>query len=121
MNAYNDDWLNWQSVIGSRKVWRSHPMPPTAISRHQYPCDLARTEFTLNPQPVASMFCCRCRGVADCECAGSRWLSMSVGATLDAIKAGLVKCEAIPAGLFPIQLAENQLLLTTPTTPMSVQ
>ncbi|MGG7402889.1 Mur ligase family protein, partial [Escherichia coli] len=22
MNADNNDWLNWQSVIGSRKVWR---------------------------------------------------------------------------------------------------
>ncbi len=25
MNADNNDWLNWQSVIGSRKVWRFSP------------------------------------------------------------------------------------------------
>ncbi|ETJ32215.1 UDP-N-acetylmuramoyl-tripeptide-D-alanyl-D-alanine ligase, partial [human gut metagenome] len=38
-------------------------------------------------------------------------LSMSVGATLDAIKAGLANLKAVPGRLFPIQLAENQLLL----------
>lgn len=36
---------------------------------------------------------------------------MSVGATLDAIKAGLANLKAVPGRLFPIKLAENQLLL----------
>lgn len=64
MNADNNDWLNWQSVIGSRKVWRFSPNAAnsdfTATNIH-----VPRTVRNLpyKPQPVASMFCCRCRGV----------------------------------------------------------
>lgn len=64
MNADNNDWLNWQSVIGSRKVWRFSPNAAnsdfTATNIHvphtvrNLPC---------KPLQVASMFCCRCRGV----------------------------------------------------------
>ncbi|VDZ95967.1 UDP-N-acetylmuramoylalanyl-D-glutamyl-2, 6-diaminopimelate--D-alanalanyl ligase [Salmonella enterica subsp. enterica] len=38
-------------------------------------------------------------------------LSMAVGATLTAIKAGLAALKAVPGRLFPIQLSENQLVL----------
>lgn len=36
---------------------------------------------------------------------------MAVGATLEAIKTGLANLKAVPGRLFPVQLAENQLLL----------
>ena len=38
-------------------------------------------------------------------------LSMAVGASHDAIKAGLANLKAVPGRLFPIQLSENKLLL----------
>ena len=38
-------------------------------------------------------------------------LGLRLGATLDAIKAGLANLKAVPGRLFPIKLAENQLLL----------
>jgi UDP-N-acetylmuramoyl-tripeptide--D-alanyl-D-alanine ligase len=38
-------------------------------------------------------------------------LSMAVGASHEAIKAGLANLKAVPGRLFPIQLAENKLLL----------
>lgn len=64
MNADNNDWLNWQSVIGSRKVWRFSPNAAnsdfTATNIH---VTSHGTEFTLKPQQVASMFCCRFQGV----------------------------------------------------------
>ena len=64
MNADNNDWLNWQSVIGSRKVWRFSPNAAnsdfTATNIH---VTSHGTEFTRKPLQVASMFCCRCRGV----------------------------------------------------------
>lgn len=64
MNADNNDWLNWQSVIGSRKVWRFSPNAAnsdfTATNIH---VTSHGTEFTLQTLQVASMFCCRCRGV----------------------------------------------------------
>ena len=33
MNADNNDWLNWQSIIGSRKTGASHRMRQTVIFR----------------------------------------------------------------------------------------
>lgn len=33
MNADNNDWLNWQSIIGSRKTWRFSRMRQTVIFR----------------------------------------------------------------------------------------
>ncbi len=38
-------------------------------------------------------------------------LAMAVGADLNAVKAGLAQLKAVPGRLFPITLAENQLLL----------
>ncbi|MDA4603960.1 Mur ligase family protein, partial [Enterobacter hormaechei] len=38
-------------------------------------------------------------------------LAMAVGADLAAVKTGLAQLQAVPGRLFPIQLAENQLLL----------
>ncbi|MBD4675404.1 UDP-N-acetylmuramoyl-tripeptide--D-alanyl-D-alanine ligase, partial [Xanthomonas citri pv. citri] len=38
-------------------------------------------------------------------------LSMAVGATHEAIKAGLKDLQAVPGRLFPIQLTDSQLLL----------
>lgn len=73
MNADNNDWLNWQSVIGSRKVWRFSPNAAnsdfTATNIH---VTSHGTEFTSKPQQVASMFCCRFGASQYCECAGSR-------------------------------------------------
>ncbi|EDS91589.1 UDP-N-acetylmuramoyl-tripeptide--D-alanyl-D-alanine ligase [Escherichia albertii NBRC 107761 = DSM 17582] len=113
MNADNNDWLNWQSVIGSRKVWRFSPNAAnsdfTATNIH---VTSHGTEFTLQtptgsvdvllPLPGRHNIANALAGAA---------LAMSVGATRDAIKAGLANLKAVPGRLFPIQLAENQLLL----------
>ncbi len=113
MNADNNDWLNWQIVIGSRKVWRFSPNAAnsdfTATNIH---VTSHGTEFTLQtptgsvdvllPQPGR-------HNIANALAAAA--LAMSVGATRDAIKAGLANLKAVPGRLFPIQLAENQLLL----------
>lgn len=113
MNADNNDWLNWQSVIGSRKVWRFSPNAAnsdfTATNIH---VTSHGTEFTLQT-PTGSVDVLLplpgCHNIANALAAAA--LSMSVGATLDAIKAGLANLKAVPGRLFPIQLAENQLLL----------
>ena len=113
MNADNNDWLNWQSVIGSRKVWRFSPNAAnsdfTATNIH---VTSHGTEFTLQT-PTGSVDVLLplpgCHNIANALAAAA--LSMSVGATLDAIKAGLANLKAVPGRLFPIKLAENQLLL----------
>jgi hypothetical protein len=113
LNADNNDWLNWQSVIGSRKVWRFSPNAAnsdfTATNIH---VTSHGTEFTLQTPTGSVDVLLPLPGrhnIANALAAAA--LSMSVGATLDAIKAGLANLKAVPGRLFPIQLAENQLLL----------
>ena len=113
MNADNNDWLNWQSVIGSRKVWRFSPNAAnsdfTATNIH---VTSHGTEFTLQTPtgdidvllPLPGR-----HNIANALAAAA--LSMAVGATLDAIKTGLANLKAVPGRLFPIQLNDNQLLL----------
>ncbi|MCU7326626.1 UDP-N-acetylmuramoyl-tripeptide--D-alanyl-D-alanine ligase [Escherichia albertii] len=113
MNADNNDWLNWQSVIGSRKVWRFSPNAAnsdfTATNIH---VTSHGTEFTLQTPTGSVDVLLPLPGrhnIANALAAAA--LAMSVGATRDAIKAGLANLKAVPGRLFPIQLAENQLLL----------
>ncbi len=125
MNADNNDWLNWQSVIGSRKVWRFSPNAAnsdfTATNIH---VTSHGTEFTLQtptgsvdvtlPLPGRHNIANALAVPLALPCPWAQRLMLS--------KRGSPNLKAVPGRLFPIQLAENQLLLeATPTTPMSVQ
>lgn len=113
LNADNNDWLNWQSVIGDRKVWRFSPNAAqsdfTATNIH---VTSHGTEFTLRTPtgdidvvlPLPGR-----HNIANALAATA--LAMAVGAHHEAIKTGLAKLNAVPGRLFPIMLAENQLLL----------
>ncbi|WES69289.1 UDP-N-acetylmuramoyl-tripeptide--D-alanyl-D-alanine ligase [Superficieibacter sp. HKU1] len=113
MNADNNDWLNWQSIIGDRKVWRFSPNAAnsdfTATNIH---VTSHGTEFTLQTPggnidvllPLPGR-----HNIANALAATA--LSMAVGADLPAVKKGLATLQAVPGRLFPVQLAENQLLL----------
>ncbi len=113
MNADNNDWLNWQSVIGERKVWRFSPNAAnsdfTATNIH---VTTRGTEFTLQT-PVGSIDVLLPlpgrHNIANALAATA--LAMAVGADLSAVKNGLATLQAVPGRLFPVQLAENQLLL----------
>ena len=113
MNADNNDWLNWQSIIGDRKVWRFSPNAAnsdfTATNVH---VTSHGTEFLLQTPGGSIDVLLPLPGrhnIANALAAAA--LSMAVGATLEAIKTGLVNLKAVPGRLFPVQLAENQLLL----------
>ncbi|MDY0921464.1 UDP-N-acetylmuramoyl-tripeptide--D-alanyl-D-alanine ligase [Leclercia sp. CFBP8987] len=113
MNADNNDWLNWKSVIGDRKTWRFSPNAAnsdfTATNVH---VTSHGTEFTLQTPtgdvdvllPLPGR-----HNIANALAATA--LTMAVGAPLSAIKAGLANLKAVPGRLFPIPLAENKLLL----------
>lgn len=97
MNADNNDWLNWQSVIGPRKVWRFSPNANnsdfTATNIH---VTSHGTEFTLQTPTGSVDVLLPLPGrhnIANALAAAA--LSMSVGATLDAIKAGLANLKAV--------------------------
>ena len=113
MNADNNDWLNWQTIIGDRKVWRFSPNAAnsdfTATNIH---VTSHGTEFTLQT-PTGSLDVLLPlpgrHNIANALAATA--LSMAVGADLPAVKKGLATLQAVPGRLFPVQLAENQLLL----------
>lgn len=113
MNADNNDWLNWQNIIGERKVWRFSPNATnsdfTATNVH---VTSHGTEFLLQTPGGSIDVLLPLPGrhnIANALAAAA--LSMAVGATLEAIKTGLANLKAVPGRLFPVQLAENQLLL----------
>ncbi|MDX6021463.1 UDP-N-acetylmuramoyl-tripeptide--D-alanyl-D-alanine ligase [Scandinavium sp. V105_16] len=113
LNADNNDWLNWQNVIGSRKVWRFSPNAANSdFTANNIHVTSHGTEFTLQT-PVGSVDVLLPlpgrHNIANALAAAA--LTMAVGADLDAVKAGLATLKAVPGRLFPIQLAENQLLL----------
>lgn len=113
MNADNNDWLNWQSIIGDRKVWRFSPNAAnsdfTATNIH---VTSHGTEFTLQTPGGSIDVTLPLPGrhnIANALAATA--LAMAVGASLDAVKKGLANLKAVPGRLFPVQLSENQLLL----------
>ncbi|WP_414166079.1 UDP-N-acetylmuramoyl-tripeptide--D-alanyl-D-alanine ligase [Superficieibacter sp. BNK-5] len=113
MNADNNDWLNWQTIIGDRKVWRFSPNAAnsdfTATNIH---VTSHGTEFTLQTPTGSVEVLLPLPGrhnIANALAATA--LSMAVGADLPAVKKGLATLQAVPGRLFPVQLAENQLLL----------
>ncbi|MCT4711033.1 UDP-N-acetylmuramoyl-tripeptide--D-alanyl-D-alanine ligase [Enterobacteriaceae bacterium H11S18] len=113
LNADNNDWLNWQEVIGERKVWRFSPNAAdsdfTATNLH---ITTHGTEFTLQTptgevdviMPLPGR-----HNIANALAAAA--LAMAVGAPLEAIKTGLAELKAVPGRLYPIQLSDTQLLL----------
>ncbi|MCL5498362.1 UDP-N-acetylmuramoyl-tripeptide--D-alanyl-D-alanine ligase [Escherichia coli] len=113
MNADNNDWLNWQNIIGNRKVWRFSPNAAnsdfTATNIH---VTSHGTEFTLQTPTGGIDVTLPLPGrhnIANALAATA--LAMAVGAPHDAVKKGLANLKAVPGRLFPVQLGENQLLL----------
>ena len=113
LNADNNDWLNWQSIIGARKTWRFSPNAAnsdfTATNIH---VTSHGTEFTLTTPTGGVEVLLPLPGrhnIANALAAAA--LATAVGASHEAIKAGLANLKAVPGRLFPIQLSENKLLL----------
>ena len=113
MNADNNDWLNWQSIIGGRKIWRFSPNAANSdFTANNVHVTSQGTHFTLQTPTGNVEVLLPLPGrhnIANALAATA--LAMAVGAPLDAVKAGLAKLKAVPGRLFPIPLAENQLLL----------
>lgn len=113
LNADNNDWLNWQEVIGKRKTWRFSPDTAnsdfTATNVH---ITSHGTEFTLQTPTgdiEVTMPLPGRHNIANALAATA--LATAVGAPHEAVKAGLAELKAVPGRLYPIQLAPTQLLL----------
>ncbi len=113
LNADNNDWANWQQIIGDRTVWR---FSPTAAGSDFSASDIRITAqgtvFTLHTPNGSAEVLLPLPGrhnIANALAATA--LATAVGADLNAVKAGLAQLKAVPGRLFPVHLSETQLLL----------
>lgn len=114
INADSHDFPHWQTLLNHKTVWRFSPQAGSDIdffasdvhavtqgTRFNLHTPFGQAEITL-PLPGR-------HNVANALAATA--LAMSVGATLEAVKAGLAQLKAVPGRLFPIVLADGKLVL----------
>lgn len=114
INAQSNDWLHWKSMLYGKTVWRfsSQPIAGVEFFASKVCGSVTGMHFLLH-----SPFGCAdislplpgIHNVANAVAAAA--LSMSVGASLTAVREGLKKVKAVPGRIFPIVLSENKLLL----------
>ncbi|MFU0870559.1 UDP-N-acetylmuramoyl-tripeptide--D-alanyl-D-alanine ligase [Kluyvera sichuanensis] len=113
LNAENNDWANWQQVIGDRTVWRFSPNAAGSdFSAADVRITSQGTEFTLHTPNGSTDVLLPLPGrhnIANALAATA--LATAVGADLNAVKAGLAQLKAVPGRLFPIHLTDSQLVL----------
>ena len=114
INADNNDWANWQHKLTGKKVWRFSATQSADIDFRASDVRLSplNTAFTLHsPQgsidvslPVPGR-----HNIANALAAAA--LALSVGASLDNVRAGLATLQSVKGRLFPIVLSEGKTLL----------
>lgn len=113
LNADNNDWANWQQIIGDRTVWRFSPdAADSDFSASDIRITTQGTVFTLHTPNDSAEVLLPLPGrhnIANALAATA--LATAVGADLNAVKTGLAQLKAVPGRLFPIHLSETQLLL----------
>ncbi|RLM28136.1 UDP-N-acetylmuramoyl-tripeptide--D-alanyl-D-alanine ligase [Brenneria alni] len=114
INADSNDFPHWQVMLNHKTLWRFSPQ--AAGDTDFFASDIKvlaqGTRFNLHTPfgRIEVMLPLPGRhNVANALAATA--LSMSVGATLEAVKTGLAQLQAVPGRLFPIVLAEGKLLL----------
>jgi len=114
LNADNNDWPHWQARIGNKTVWRFSPDAADGVDffASNVAVGAFATTFTLH-SPVGqidvSLPLPGRHNVANALAAAA--LALSVGATLEAVRAGLSTLEPVKGRLVPIKLAEGKTLL----------
>lgn len=113
INADNNDWINWQALIGDRRTWRFSPNAAHSdFTASNIRMTQHGTEFSLHT-PVGDIEVMLPlpgrHNIANALAATA--LVMAVGATREAVQAGLAHLKAVPGRLFPIPLSDSQLLL----------
>ncbi|MEQ9773104.1 UDP-N-acetylmuramoyl-tripeptide--D-alanyl-D-alanine ligase [Pectobacterium jejuense] len=114
VNADSNDFPHWQVMLNHKTVWRFSPQAACDIDFFASDVDVLAqgTCFTLHTPFGETQVLLPLPGrhnISNALAAAS--LAMSVGATLEAVKAGLSQLQAVPGRLFPIALSEDKLLL----------
>ncbi|NIH12053.1 MAG: UDP-N-acetylmuramoyl-tripeptide--D-alanyl-D-alanine ligase [Serratia symbiotica] len=114
INADNNDWPHWQSMLGGKTVWCFSPQATAGVEffASEVRGDGNGTQFQLHSPFGSAEIVLPLPGrhnVANALPAAA--LAMSVGASLKAVRQGLSQLQAVPGRMFPIVLAANKLLL----------
>lgn len=114
INADNNDWPHWQSMLNDKTVWRFSPQAAEGVNffASDVLVNARGTQFTLHSPFGTTAVALPLPGrhnVANALAAAA--LAMSVGASLEAVRQGLKQLQGVPGRLFPIALAEDKLLL----------
>ncbi|MBU9825342.1 MULTISPECIES: UDP-N-acetylmuramoyl-tripeptide--D-alanyl-D-alanine ligase [Rahnella] len=114
INADNNDYANWQHKLNGKTVWRFSPILAEGIDFSATDVKLSplNTAFTLHsPQgnidvslPVPGR-----HNIANALAAAA--LALSVGASLENVRAGLATLQSVKGRLFPIALCDGKTLL----------
>jgi UDP-N-acetylmuramoyl-tripeptide--D-alanyl-D-alanine ligase len=112
INADSHDWPRWQNLLQHRTVWRFSAREPADFFADAIKAQGGSVHFTLHSPlgdcPVVLPLPGR-HNVANALAASA--LAISVGATLEAVRAGLAQLSAVPGRLYPISLGEGRLLI----------
>ncbi|MCR3755480.1 MAG: D-alanyl-D-alanine-adding enzyme [Sodalis sp. Psp] len=114
LNADSHDWQHWLQVLGHKAIWRFavHATDGVDFFASDIANDQQGVRFILHSPKGACSVRMPLQGwhnIANALAASA--LSLSVGATLSAVAAGLEQLQAVPGRLFPIVLGVDQLLL----------
>ncbi|MEM6160369.1 UDP-N-acetylmuramoyl-tripeptide--D-alanyl-D-alanine ligase [Erwinia sp. P6884] len=114
LNADSNDWPDWQNMLHGKRVWRFSPDARTDgdFSATDVAITAAGTAFTMHTPAGAVAITLPLPGrhnIANALAAAA--LALSVDAPLSAIQKGLSSLKAVPGRLFPVQLAENKLII----------
>ncbi|WJV53305.1 UDP-N-acetylmuramoyl-tripeptide--D-alanyl-D-alanine ligase [Prodigiosinella aquatilis] len=114
INADSNDWPHWQALLTDKTVWSFSPQADGDIDFFASDIVVSGqcTSFTLHSphgQIAITLPLSGQHNIANALAAAA--LAMSVGASPEAVKAGLAQLQAVPGRLFPIELADGKLLL----------
>ncbi|MGQ8775057.1 UDP-N-acetylmuramoyl-tripeptide--D-alanyl-D-alanine ligase [Serratia sp. NA_112.1] len=114
LNADNNDWPHWQSMLDGKIVWRFSPQAAEGVDFFASDVQVngKGTQFRLHSPFGTAEIALPLPGrhnVANALAAAA--LAMSAGASLEAVRQGLKQLQAVPGRLFPIALSDHQLLL----------
>ncbi|OQP34338.1 UDP-N-acetylmuramoyl-tripeptide--D-alanyl-D-alanine ligase [Pantoea latae] len=113
LNADSNDWPHWQANLHGKRVWRFSPQATDSdFAARDIRLSVDGTHFTMQTPAGDIAITLPLPGrhnIANALAAAA--LALSVDAPLSAIQSGLKNLQAVPGRLFPIRLAEHQLLL----------
>lgn len=114
LNADNNDWPNWQSKLNGKTVWRFSAEQNAGSDFYATNVKLSplNTEFTLHSPKGSIEVSLPVPGrhnIANAMAAAA--LALSVGASLENIRAGLMTLQSVKGRLFPIALSKGKTLL----------